>query len=242
MSRVSALLRAPRNASARYVRDKARHYVVPHAPRGFAAVQDAVAELRRGRPVVVVDDEDRENEGDLVLAAEHATTEWMSFFVRHTSGVVCCALTAERARALRLPPMVARNEDAHQTAFTVSVDAVGDGATTGISARDRAATCRALADPGADAGAFRRPGHVFPLVARGGGVLERRGHTEAAVDLCLLANLAPCGVLSELVSEDASDMLRGDGLRWFAHRHGLAIITIEAIAASHADRLRAGHI
>ncbi len=169
------------------------------------SVEDAIRRIALGEPVVVIDDADRENEGDLILAAEKVTTHSMAFLLRHTSGVVCVALPGPRCDALGLPPMVATNEDARGTAFTVTVDA-RRGTTTGISAAERATTIRALANPASRAEDFVRPGHVFPLRAREGGVLKRRGHTEAASDLARLAGLSPVGVLCELTHEDGSMM------------------------------------
>jgi 3,4-dihydroxy 2-butanone 4-phosphate synthase/GTP cyclohydrolase II len=166
----------------------------------IAAALDA---LRAGKPVLVTDDEDRENEGDVILSAELATPEWVGWTVRHTSGLLCAPMPAERADALRLPRMVERNEDSYRTDYTVSCDAAV-GVTTGISAADRARTARVLADPASAPADLIRPGHVFPLRARPGGVLERPGHTEAAVDLCRLAGLAPVGIISELVEDDGS--------------------------------------
>jgi 3,4-dihydroxy 2-butanone 4-phosphate synthase/GTP cyclohydrolase II len=190
------------------------------------AIEDAIAAIARGEIVVVADDEDRENEGDLIMAADAATPETIAFFVRHTSGVICVGLTGERCDELGLPAMVVASQhtEAHGTAFTVSVD-LSEGTTTGISAADRAATLRALADPGIGAGAFNRPGHIFPLRARLGGVLKRTGHTEAAVDLARLAGRASAGVLCELVL-DGGEMARGDDLRRFADDHGLRFISI----------------
>src|SRR3954468_5330501 len=166
-------------------------------------IEEALAAIARGQMVVVADDADRENEGDLILAAEKATPQAVAFMVRHTSGVVGAALPGERLATLNLPLMVAENEESQRTAFTVTVD-YRHGTSTGISAADRAATLRGLADPATGAADFVRPGHIFPLRARAGGVLERRGHTEAAVDLARLAGLAPAGVLCELVNEDGS--------------------------------------
>ena len=194
-----------------------------------ARVQDAIARLARGEPVVVVDDADRENEGDLILAADKATPEAIAFLLRHTSGVVCVALPGHRCDALHLTPMVARAEDPHGTAFTVSVDA-RRSTTTGISAADRATTIRALAREGSKPEDFVRPGHVFPLRARDGGVLKRRGHTEAAVDLVQLAGLAPAGVLCELANDDGT-MMRPPGLEAFAREHRLAILSIDDLVA-----------
>lgn len=198
----------------------------PDAPGAGASVrvEAALAALREGRLVVVVDDEDREDEGDLVGSAALMTTEQMAFVVRHTGGIVCVAMEGDRLDALRLPAMVDANEDPKGTAFAVSVDLRG-GVTTGISAADRAATVRALADPAATAEDFARPGHVFPLRARSGGVLERRGHTEAAVDLLRLAGLVPAGVISEVVSDDGS-MARRAELEHFAGTHGLPVVSV----------------
>jgi 3,4-dihydroxy 2-butanone 4-phosphate synthase/GTP cyclohydrolase II len=187
------------------------------------AVQTAVAALAAGEMVVVVDDADRENEGDLVVAAELISTAQMAFLVRHTTGIVCAPMPAARAEALRLPQMVTDNSDAHGTAFTVTVDHVGTG--TGVSAADRSATVRALADDASLPGHFRRPGHVFPLVAREGGVLVRAGHTEAAVDLTTMAGLSGVGVIGEIVDEDGS-MRSGKALTDFAADHGLPVLAI----------------
>ncbi|MEY2958334.1 MAG: hypothetical protein RLZZ01_902, partial [Actinomycetota bacterium] len=185
------------------------------APARFDPIEVAIAAVARGEIIVVADDEDRENEGDLILAADAATPESIAFFVRHTSGVICVGLPGERCDELQLPLMVppAANSEAQGTAFTVSVD-LRDGTSTGISASDRAATLRALADPGVGAKAFNRPGHIFPLRARPGGVLKRAGHTEAAVDLARLAGRAPAGVLCEVVL-DAGGMARVPDLRAF---------------------------
>ena len=190
---------------------------------GLASVRELMEELRQGRPVILVDDEDRENEGDLIMAAEHVTPEWVNFMLRECRGLLCAALTEERARALDLPLMVERNQDPQGTRFTVSVDA--RGTTTGISAFERAATIRLLADPEATAQDFRRPGHIFPLVARPGGVLRRAGHTEATVDLLRLAGLRPVGSLIEILKEDGT-MARLPDLLEFAGRHGLKVGTI----------------
>jgi 3,4-dihydroxy 2-butanone 4-phosphate synthase / GTP cyclohydrolase II len=189
----------------------------------WAAVDAAVAALAEGQMIVVVDDEDRENEGDLVVAADLVTEGQMAFLVAHTTGIVCVPLGEDRADRLGLPLMVARNEDAHGTAFTVSVDHVDTG--TGVSARDRARTARALADPTTTTSDLRRPGHVFPLRARAGGVLVRQGHTEAAVDLLRLAGRPEVAVISEIVDTDGS-MRRGERLRAFAEEHGLALVSI----------------
>jgi 3,4-dihydroxy 2-butanone 4-phosphate synthase/GTP cyclohydrolase II len=187
------------------------------------AVQTAVAALAAGRMVIVVDDADREDEGDLVVAAELVTTEQMAFLVRHTTGIVCAPMPADRATALQLPQMVTDNTDAHGTAFTVTVDSVETG--TGVSAADRATTVHALAAAATRPEQLRRPGHVFPLVARAGGVLVRAGHTEAAVDLATLAGLSGVGVIGEIVDEDGS-MRRGASLTAFAQEHDLPVLAI----------------
>ncbi len=192
----------------------------------FDPIEDAIAAIGRGEIVVVADDEDRENEGDLIMAADAATPETIAFFVRHTSGVICVGLTGERCDELRLPQMVpaASNDEAQGTAFTQSVD-LRFGTTTGISAADRAATLQALGNPEAGADAFARPGHIFPLRARQGGVLKRAGHTEAAVDLAQLAGRSPAGVLCEIAQDDGT-MASGEELRRFADEHGLLLISI----------------
>src|SRR6266404_4463729 len=168
-------------------------------------IQEVLQAFARGELVVVTDDDDREGEGDLIVAASLCTAEKMAFIIRHTSGIVCAPITTEDARRLRLDPMVAHNESNHTTAFTVSVDYKPDGGT-GISADERASCCRALANPNAGANDFARPGHIFPLIAREGGVLLRSGHTEAAVDLCKLSGLPPVGVISELMNDDGTVM------------------------------------
>jgi 3,4-dihydroxy 2-butanone 4-phosphate synthase / GTP cyclohydrolase II len=191
----------------------------------LATIDEALAQLRRGGMVVVVDDEDRENEGDLIMAAEDVTPESMAFFLEYTSGIFCVPLESQRADELDLPLMVVANTEAQRTAFTVSVD-FRHGTTTGISAGDRAATVRALIDPETKPNDLNRPGHIFPLRYRGGGVLRRAGHTEATVDLCRMAGKYPAGVLCEVVTADKSDMARLPELQEFADRHGLPIITI----------------
>jgi 3,4-dihydroxy 2-butanone 4-phosphate synthase/GTP cyclohydrolase II len=188
-------------------------------------IEEAVAAIAAGRMVLVVDDEDRENEGDLIVAAEHATPEVMAFFVRHTSGLICASITSERADELDLPLMVARNTEAQRTAFTVTVD-YRLGTTTGISATDRSLTARALAHPDTLSQDLARPGHLHVLRARDGGVLKRAGHTEAAVDLARMAGLQPAGVLCEVVTEDGLGMARLPDLEAFATRHGLVLVTI----------------
>ena len=196
----------------------------------------AIAEVAAGRPVVVVDDADRENEGDLILAADAATPELMGFLVRHTSGLVCVGVAGDALDRLGLPLMVEANQDAYRTAYTVTVDAA-EGVTTGISGADRARTARLLADPSAVPADLTRPGQVLPLRARPGGVLERRGHTEAAVDLARLAGRGAAGVLSELVHDDGT-MMRLPALREFAAEHGLALISVaDLVAYRHATEL-----
>jgi 3,4-dihydroxy 2-butanone 4-phosphate synthase / GTP cyclohydrolase II len=192
----------------------------------FAAIERAIAEIADGRPVVVVDDENRENEGDLIFAAEKATPELLAFMVRYTSGYICVPLTEEDCDRLDLPPMYHTNQDRRGTAYTVTVDA-RDGVSTGISASDRAHTIRLLADPDSKPTDFTRPGHVVPLRAKEGGVLRRPGHTEAAIDLARMARLRPAGVLCEIVSQkDEGDMARRDELEVFAAEHDLALISI----------------
>ena len=194
------------------------------SPSPFAPIDDVVAAIGRGEIVVMVDDEDRENEGDLIMAAQFATAEKMAFFVRHTSGVIVAPLTGERCDELRLPLMVEHNTESHRTAFTISVDLI-EGTTTGISAADRAATLCALADPNIGFASFARPGHIFPLRAREGGVLKRAGHTEAAVDLARMAGLEPAGIICEITNEDGS-MARLPQLIEFSHQHGLLLSSI----------------
>ncbi|MHA6796289.1 bifunctional 3,4-dihydroxy-2-butanone-4-phosphate synthase/GTP cyclohydrolase II [Pseudonocardia bannensis] len=195
--------------------------------RSARAVEAALAELRRGRMVLVVDDEDRENEGDLIMAAELATPEAMAFMIRHTSGLLCVGITDERADELRLPLMVTDSDDPRGTAFTVSVD-LKAGTSTGVSATDRALTIRALVDPATRPEHLSRPGHIFPLRAREGGVLRRAGHTESAVDLCRMAGLYPAGVLSEVTNDDGT-MARRPELARFAAEHGLVTVAVADI-------------
>jgi 3,4-dihydroxy 2-butanone 4-phosphate synthase/GTP cyclohydrolase II len=197
--------------------------------RGFDDIERAIKDIAAGRAVVVVDDEDRENEGDLIFAAEHATPALLAFMVRWTSGYVCVPLTEAEADRLDLPPMFHTNQDRRGTAYTVTVDA-REGVTTGISAADRAHTIRLLADPATTPGDLSRPGHVVPLRARPGGVLRRPGHTEAAIDLAVLAGLRPAGVLCELINDDGT-MMRLPDLRVFATEHDLALITIADLIA-----------
>jgi 3,4-dihydroxy 2-butanone 4-phosphate synthase/GTP cyclohydrolase II len=200
----------------------------------FAHVRSAIDAFARGEIVVVTDDDDRENEGDLIFAAVHATPEKLAFTVRHTSGIVCAPLTSEEARRLRLSPMVTDNDAPMQTAFTVSVD-VRHGTTTGISAEERTLTVRALANGNMGAADFVRPGHIFPLIARDGGVLIRSGHTEAAVDLCKLAELPPIGVIAELVNDDGT-VMRGPQVSAFAEQHRLTRISVADLIAYRQAR------
>jgi 3,4-dihydroxy 2-butanone 4-phosphate synthase/GTP cyclohydrolase II len=189
------------------------------------SVERAIADIAAGKAVVVVDDEDRENEGDIIFAASKATPELMAFTIRHSSGVICVPMPADMLDRLEIPLMTPHNKDKLRTAYTISVDA-RDGVRTGISAADRAHTARTLADRATEPWEITRPGHVFPLRYRDGGVLVRRGHTEAAVDLATLAGLTPAGVLVEVVNDDGT-MKRGPELREFADEHGLAMISIE---------------
>ncbi len=195
----------------------------------LAPIDAAIAAFRRGEFLVVVDDEDRENEGDLIIAAEHATPARVGFMVRHTSGLICLPALGERLDELQIPMMVANNTDARRTAFTVSVD-FGPGTTTGISAADRAKTIASLIDPDVTADSFTRPGHVFPLRYQPGGVLRRAGHTEAAIDLARLAGLYPAGVLAEIVTDDG-EVARLSDLERFAKEHNLLMISIADLIA-----------
>ena len=195
----------------------------------FATIEDAIRELRAGRMIVVVDDEDRENEGDLTMAAEMITPEAINFMALHGRGLICLAMTGERLRELRLGPMTSDNTALGGTAFTCSIDLKGQGVTTGISAYDRAQTIKAAVDPSKHATDFARPGHIFPLCARGDGVLERRGQTEAAVDLARIAGLSPAGVICEIVNDDGT-MARVPDLIKFCKKHDLLMITVDALA------------
>ncbi|GIG70159.1 bifunctional 3,4-dihydroxy-2-butanone-4-phosphate synthase/GTP cyclohydrolase II [Phytomonospora endophytica] len=199
----------------------------PHA--GLDDIERAIADIAAGKAVIVVDDEDRENEGDLIFAAEKATPELLAFMVRYTSGYICAPLLPGDADRLDLPPQFHTNQDSRGTAYTVTVDAA-DRESTGISAKDRAHTIRLLADPDATAASFTRPGHVVPLRAVPGGVLRRTGHTEAAVDLATLAGLRPVAALCEMVNDDGT-MQRLPDLRAFAEEHGLALISIVDLVA-----------
>ncbi len=201
----------------------------PESPIGFGTIEQAVADMAAGKPVVVVDDADRENEGDLIFAAEKATPELLAFMIRYTSGYVCVPLTGEDCDRLELPPMYHTNQDRRGTAYTVTVDA-REGVSTGISAADRAHTIRLLADPDTNPADLARPGHVVPLRAKPGGVLRRPGHTEAAIDLTTMAGLRPVGVLCELVNDDGT-MQRLPDLSAFAAQHGLTLISIADLVA-----------
>lgn len=203
----------------------------------FDSIESTVAAFRNGEFIVVLDDEDRENEGDLIIAAEDVSTEKMAFMIRYTSGLICTPIPGELAAKVELPQMVVSNEDPKRTAYTISIDSSDDSITTGISAHDRALTCRTLASSKVKPENFRRPGHVFPLQAREGGVLTRTGHTEAAVDFCRLAGKAPVGVIGEIV-EDGQElpgraertepgMMRRDACLEFGRRWGLKVCTIE---------------
>jgi 3,4-dihydroxy-2-butanone 4-phosphate synthase/GTP cyclohydrolase II len=195
----------------------------------FATIEDAIRELRAGRMIVVVDDEDRENEGDLTMAAEMITPDAINFMATHGRGLICLAMTDERLKELDLAPMAPANSALGGTAFTVSIDVKGDDITTGISAYDRAQTIKAAIDPNSHPQDFARPGHVFPLCARTGGVLERRGQTEAAVDLARIAGLSPAGVICEIVNDDGT-MARVPDLIKFCKKHDLLMITVDALA------------
>ncbi|KAG2187400.1 hypothetical protein INT44_005088 [Umbelopsis vinacea] len=193
----------------------------------FDSIEDALEDFAQGKFVLVLDDEDRENEGDLIIAAEKTSTEDMAFLVRYSSGYICAPTTAERLEQLNLPLMVPKNTELMRTAYSISVDYL-QGTTTGISAHDRALTVRKLADASSKPEDFSRPGHILPLRAVPGGTLKRFGHTEAGVDLCRLAGLAPVAVIGELLKEDdvSGDVARRDDCALFAKKHGLKMITI----------------
>lgn len=190
----------------------------------YSSIEEVLQALREGKPVIITDDEDRENEGDAIIAAQFATEEWVAWMVRHTSGFLCAPMTQDKANQLDLPLMWVNNQDPHHTAYTVSVDAA-NRTSTGISAAERANTARVLADPNSTPQSLIRPGHVLPLRARLGGVLERAGHTEAAVDLLELANLEPVGLMAELVNDDGTMMKSGE-LFALAQRFNLPMSTI----------------
>lgn len=195
----------------------------------ISRIEDAIAAIARGEMVIVVDDEDRENEGDIVVASQAVTPEAIAFMMRHARGLICVAMEGERLDALDIPLMVPNNTESHKTAFTVSVDYI-HGTTTGISAADRAATVLALLDDRSQPADFARPGHIFPLRAHPKGVLARPGHTEAAVGLARLAGLAPSGVICEVANDDGT-MARLPELRLFAERHALRLVTIKDLVA-----------
>ena len=197
-------------------------------------VERALESLRNGEGVLIVDDEDRENEGDLIYSAQNLTTEQMALLIRECSGIVCLCLTPEKADALQLPPMVENNTNRNRTAFTVSIEAA-QGVTTGVSAADRVTTVKAAAAPDARPEDLNRPGHISPLRARPNGVLERRGHTEVTVDLCRLAGLEPCGVLCELTLENGT-MARLPEVAAFARAHGLPLATVDDVARYRRER------
>lgn len=195
----------------------------------IAKIEDAVAAIARGEMIVVVDDQNRENEGDIVVASQAVTAQTMAFMMNHARGLICVSMEGARLDALDIPLMVPDNTDVHKTAFTVSVDYL-TGTTTGISAADRAATVLALIDHRSKPADFARPGHMFPLRANQGGVASRRGHTEAAVDLCRLAGMTPSGVICEIVNDDGT-MARLPELEVFAERHELILVTIEDLVS-----------
>ena len=207
----------------------------------FGTIEQAIEDIRSGRLIIVADDEDRENEGDLICAAELITPEMVNFMARHGRGMICLALTGERVEALGLAPMAETNPDEYRTAYTVSIDASPRfGVTTGISAHDRATTIRVAVDPDTAPTDLRRGGHVFPLRAREGGVLQRVGHTEAAVDLARLANLQPAGVICEILSEDGSTAKRPQ-LEQFAAEHKITFITVAQLVAHRLKTERLVH-
>ncbi|MGF1741961.1 3,4-dihydroxy-2-butanone-4-phosphate synthase [Vibrio profundum] len=190
-------------------------------------VENALSALRSGHGVLLLDDEDRENEGDIIYSVDHLTSEQMALMIRACSGIVCLCLTHERANHLALPAMSEKNDSANQTAFTVSIEAK-QGVTTGVSAHDRVMTIKAATDPNAVASDLARPGHVFPLRAKDGGVLTRRGHTEGTIDLMKLAGLTPAGVLCEIMNKDGSMAKTAEIVR-FGHQHKMPVLTIEDI-------------
>lgn len=201
----------------------------------FNTVDEAIVAMHKGEFVIVVDDLDRENEGDLIIAADQMTAEKMAFLVRHSTGIVCVAMDAERLQQLDLPLMVSNNTDPNRTAFTISVDYTHQ-TTTGVSAQDRSLTLQALANPKTTEKDFHSPGHIFPLKANKKGVLGRNGHTEAAIDLCRLAHRYPAGVLCEIVNDDGS-MARRDDLFLFAEKHQLKMITIADLVTYRRNQL-----
>ena len=222
------------NTSARFSQNR----VHEKETMDFETVEKAIADIREGRMVIVADDEDRENEGDLVMAAAKVTPDHVNFMTKHGRGLICVALTDERADDLDLPLMTQRNTDPQETAFTISVDAHRRfGVTTGISAQDRAKTIEVLTSPNSDPSDLRRPGHIFPLRAKPGGVLRRVGQTEASVDLARMADLPPVGVICEILNEDGT-MARRHELKTFAIEHGLRFITVAQIVAYRLTKTR----
>lgn len=228
--------------------------------KGFDSIESTIQAFRNGEFIVVLDSQDRENEGDLIIAAQDVTTEKMAFMVRHTSGLICAPITSQLAAELDLPQMVVDNEDPKGTAYTISIDSSHESVTTGISAHDRALTCRTLASAKATAASFTRPGHVFPLRAKDGGVLQRTGHTEAAVEFCRLAGKAKVGVICEMVEDGEPvpgqtamrepGMMRRDACLEFGRKWGLKVCTIEDLveyvqkeksANGHANGYMNGH-
>ncbi|EAW16555.1 3,4-dihydroxy-2-butanone-4-phosphate synthase RIB3 [Aspergillus fischeri NRRL 181] len=204
----------------------------------FDSIEDSIKAFQNGEFIIVLDSQDRENEGDLIIAAESITDSQMAFLVRFTSGLICAPITSEIARRLSLPQMVVENADPKGTAYTISIDSSDPSVTTGISAQDRALTCRTLASPTAKFEDFRRPGHIIPLEAKSGGVRERKGHTEAAVEFCRLAGKSPVGVIAELVEDGElvegipeirgnNGMMRRDGCLKFGKKWGIKVCTIE---------------
>ncbi|KAJ5190274.1 3-4-dihydroxy-2-butanone 4-phosphate synthase RibB [Penicillium cinerascens] len=204
----------------------------------FDSIEDSIAAFKNGEFIIVLDSQDRENEGDLIIAAESITAAQMAFLVRYTSGLICAPITPDLATRLALPQMVVENADPKGTAYTITIDSSHPSVTTGISAEDRALTCRTLASPDAQVDSFRRPGHIIPLQARPGGVRERSGHTEAAIDFCKLAGKAPAGVIAELVESGEvvegvaeirgeNGMMRRDGCLKFGKKWGIKVCTIE---------------
>ncbi|KIW96355.1 3,4-dihydroxy-2-butanone-4-phosphate synthase [Cladophialophora bantiana CBS 173.52] len=221
--------------------------------KGFDTIESTIEAFRNGEFIVVLDSQDRENEGDLIIAAEDVTTEKMAFMIRYTSGLVCAPITSHLAAGLALPQMVVDNEDPNRTAYTISIDSNDESVSTGISAHDRALTCRTLASKKATPDSFRRPGHVFPLRARDGGVLERTGHTEAAVEFCRLAGKAKVGVICEMVEDGEPvpgqtamrepGMMRRDACLEFGRKWGLKVCTIEDLVdyVQKEKMMRNGH-
>src|SRR3954468_8737620 len=207
----------------------------------FGTVEQAIADIKSGKLIIVADDEDRENEGDLICAAELVTPEMINFMIKKAGGLICLPMTGERIDSLGLAPMAKMNLDEYRTAYTVSIDAAPRfGVTTGISAADRARTIQVAVDPATVRGDLRRPGHVHPLRARHGGVLQRVGHTEAAVDLARLAGLYPAGVICEILNEDGTTMKRDDLAR-FAAGHGLTFVTVAQLVAHRLENERLVH-